>query len=93
LRHLGYFFGSMRLLLLIYTITNQQSTSAEKARRTSQPAGSSLRLIVGKSLHSPNRIPRIKPAIEGLLKHHPRVGEENYKFDGDNEGTLNVNIL
>ncbi|KAI3645149.1 hypothetical protein MP228_011313 [Amoeboaphelidium protococcarum] len=58
-----------------------------------KPSGSSLRLIVGRGNHSLNGKARIKPAIQCLLKDHPRVGAENFEFDGNNDGAFNVNIL
>jgi DNA-nicking Smr family endonuclease len=73
--------------------TVQQARERVTALLSSKPSGSSLRLIVGRGNNSPDGVPRIKPAIERLLNDHPRVGAENFEFDGGNEGAFNVNIL
>jgi len=47
-----------------------------------------LRLIVGKGLHSPHGVAKLKPAVEDLMQKHGLVAE----LDERNEGVLIVNL-
>ncbi|KAI0949644.1 hypothetical protein AcW1_009191 [Taiwanofungus camphoratus] len=53
-----------------------------------QKGDSKLHLIVGKGLHSPNGIAKLRPAIEDLMRKHGLVAE----LDQSNGGVLIVNL-